>query len=279
MKITIAKNSGFCFGVKRALDEVRKLRKRDDIYVLGKLIHNPQVLRELEEGGIKSVESIDKIKEGNTIIISAHGVPDNLIEKLKGKGFEVVDSTCPLVKKVHALAKEAEKDGCRVIIFGDKEHTEVKGISGNLKNPIIISDIAEARNLDKGKKYCLVSQTTQNIEKFNQLVRELKKAIPDLRVHDTICIPTKQRQQSSVELAKNSDVMIVIGGKISANTKKLVQRCAEFTETHHIETEKELKREWFESKENIGVTAGASTPDYVIRNVVERIEKWALKAR
>ena len=221
---------------------------------------------------LKSIENSDNIGENSTIIISAHGIPDKTIEELKNKNLEVIDCTCPLVKKVHNLTKDAEKQGYTIIIFGDKEHTEVKGIKGNLKNTIIISDISEIKNLDKNKKYCLVSQTTQSVEKFNKLVEELKKSIRDLRICDTICIPTKQRQSSSIELAKKSDLMLVIGGKISANTKRLAQICSQLTETYHIETEKELKKEWFKGKEHIGITAGASTPDSIINKVIDRIK-------
>ncbi len=272
MKITIAENSGFCFGVKRALEEAKKLENKKNVYVLGKLIHNPQVVKGLEKKGIKSIENIDNLEKGSIVVVSAHGVPDKLIEKLKKEGFDVVDSTCPLVRKVHDITKGAETGGYKVIILGDKEHTEVKGIAGNLKDPVILSDISDTDSLDMEGKYCLVSQTTQNVEKFNKLIDELKILVKDLKVYDTICIPTKQRQQSSVDLAKKSDLMLVLGGKISANTKKLAQRCSEFTETHHIETEEELKKEWFKGKEHIGITAGASTPDYIINKVVDRIE-------
>ena len=276
MKISIAEYAGFCFGVKRAIDQIEKLNKNNkkNIYVLGKLIHNPQVIKDLEKKGVKSIEieNIDNLNKNSTIIISAHGVPDNLITKLKKKGFKIIDSTCPLVKKVHNITKEAEKEGYKIIIFGDKEHTEVKGIKGNLKHAIVISDINEINKLDEKKNYCLVSQTTQDVEKFDKLIKELKKSIKNLKIYDTICIPTKQRQSSSLELAKKSDLMLIVGGKISANTKRLAQRCSEFTQTYHIETEKELKSEWFKNKENIGITAGASTPDYIINKVFNKIK-------
>lgn len=272
MKILIAKHAGFCFGVKRAIDEIKKLNNKKTVYVLGKLIHNPQVIANLEKKGVKSIGNLKKIKKGSTIIISAHGISDKIIKKLKKRNFEVIDCTCPLVKKVHNITKKEEKQGYTIIIFGDKEHTEVKGIKGNLKSSIIISDINEVNNLDKKRKYCLVSQTTQNIEEFNKLINELKKSIKDLRIYDTICIPTKQRQLSSIEVAKKSDLMLVIGGKISANTKRLAQICSKFTQTYHIETEKELKKEWFKNKKNIGITAGASTPQETINKVVNKIK-------
>ena len=270
MNIQIADNAGYCFGVKRAMKIIEDI-DQENVFVLGKLIHNPQVIGSLEKKGIKSIENIENLPEDSTIIISAHGVDDKTKKELKEGNFRIIDSTCPLVENVHKITKEAEKEGCKIIIFGDKNHTEVKGIAGNLKEPIIISHIDEIKNIDNNKKFCLVSQTTQNTDKFNRVAKGLKSGL-NLKVVDTICMPTKQRQSSSTELAKKSDLMIVIGGKISANTKRLAQRCEEFTETYHIETEEELKKEWFKGKENIGVTAGASTPDYLIKKVYGKIK-------
>ena len=270
MKITIAENVGFCFGVKRAIEQVEKLNKT--AYVLGKLIHNPQVIKSLEKEGIKSIKNTDDVNEGSTIIIPAHGVSDNTLDNLTMHGFQVVDCTCPLVKKVHEITKEEEKQGYTIIILGDKEHSEVKGINGNLKNLVIISSLGDVNKLDKEKKYCLVSQTTQDERKFNRVAEELKKSVKELKVYDTICAPTKHRQSSSVDLAKGSEIMLVVGGKMSANTKRLTKRCSEFVKTYHIESEKELEAEWFKDKNKIGITAGASTPDYVIKRVVDRIE-------
>ena len=270
MNIKIAENAGYCSGVKRAMKIIEDIDK-ENVYVLGKLIHNPQVIASLEEKNIKSVEGIEDLPEKSTIIISAHGVDDRTKNELKERNFKIIDSTCPLVENLHKITKEAEKEGYKIIIFGDKNHTEVKGIAGNLKEPIIISHIEEINSIDNNQKFCLVSQTTQNTDKFNRIAEELKSR-PNLKVVDTICMPTKQRQSSSTELAKKSDLMVVIGGRISANTKRLAQRCEEFIETYHIETEKELKKEWFNDKENIGITAGASTPDYLIKKVYDRIK-------
>ncbi|MBL7055109.1 4-hydroxy-3-methylbut-2-enyl diphosphate reductase [Candidatus Woesearchaeota archaeon] len=270
MKITIAENVGFCFGVKKALEQVEKLNK--PAYVLGKLIHNPQVIGGLEKEGIKSIENTDSVEEGSTIIIPAHGVPDNTINNLAKQGFKIVDCTCSLVKKVHEITKEEEKQGYTIIILGDKEHSEVKGINGNLKNSVIISGVDGVNKLDKEKRYCLVSQTTQDEGKFNEVAEELKKSVKELKVYNTICVPTKHRQSGSVELAKESELMLVVGGKMSANTKRLTKRCSEFVKTYHIESEKELEAGWFKDKNKIGITAGASTPDYIIKKVVEKIE-------
>lgn len=272
MKVTIADSAGFCVGVKRALSEIDKLAGKKDVYVLGKLIHNQQVVEDLEKRGVRSVGDIKDVPAKSSIVITAHGAPAKKIEDLKSFGFNVIDLTCPLVKRVHDITMAAEAEGDRVIIFGDREHIEVKGIAGNLHEPIIISDLSGIDGIDQARNYCLVSQTTQNVEKFDKIAGGMKKIINSLKVCNTICEPTKQRQKSAVELAKRCDLMIVVGGSMSANTKKLRQRCSEMTKTVHIETEQELKPEWFLGKENIGITAGASTPDYIIKKIVEKIE-------
>ncbi len=270
MKVRLAEESGFCFGVKKALDRIRDISK-DDVYVLGKLIHNPQVIEELKKSGVRFVEDIDEVNSG-TLVISAHGVSDDVIVKAKEKGLEVIDTTCPLVKNVHNITKRLDDEGYRVIIFGDKKHTEVKGIKGNLKDPVIISDYSEIKELPDGK-YALVSQTTQDVGKFIWISEELKKRFGDLVVSDTICSATKLRQESAERLAKEVELMIVIGGYNSANTKRLADICKGIVETKHIEKEDELKKEWFSDKENIGVTAGASTPESVIKKVIDKINK------
>ena len=267
MKITIAENSGFCFGVQRALDIVSTLKEKD-VYILGQLIHNPQVVRELDEKGIRIVEDVDGISKG-TIVISAHGVPDSVINKAKSKNLKIIDTTCPLVKKVHNIAKKMEADGKTVIIFGDKDHTEVKGIRGNLSDSIIISDIRDIGRLKKDGNYGLVPQTTQSIETFNDLVEKLKNF--NIEIQNTICEATKRRQSSTEMLARNSDLMIVIGGYNSANTRRLAQLCDRLTETKHIESVAQLKREWFGNKQNIGITAGASTPLEIIKEIKNKI--------
>jgi 4-hydroxy-3-methylbut-2-enyl diphosphate reductase len=269
MKIKLAEESGFCFGVKKALDRVNAIENKEDVYVLGKLIHNPQVIEELKKQGINFIENIEEIEKG-TLVISAHGISDNIIEKAKEKNLAIIDTTCPLVKNVHNITKNLEKQGYKIIIFGDKEHTEVKGIKGNLKDPIIISNIAELDNLNQGK-YALVSQTTQDIIKFNEISERLKEKIRDIIISDTICSATKLRQQNAKQLAKEVDLMLVIGGYNSSNTKRLKEICSKIIETKHIESKEELKREWFENKENIGITAGASTPEKVIKEVIDKM--------
>ncbi|MBD3164597.1 4-hydroxy-3-methylbut-2-enyl diphosphate reductase [Candidatus Woesearchaeota archaeon] len=269
-KIELAHEMGFCFGVKRAIDEINKLDKTKGVYVLGNLINNPTVVKELEEQGVSMIDAYRGIDKG-IIVITAHGIKDSRIQDIKSKGLKVIDLTCPLVKKVHEITKKEEKKGRKILIFGDEEHTEVKGIAGNLHNYSIISDI---QNIDKQDLECstVVSQTTRSVEKFSEISNALKKRGKDIRVIDTICAATKNRQESAIALAKKSHIMIVIGGKISSNTKRLKETCSQYCETRHIETEKEIRSEWFFDKENIGITAGASTPDRIISKVVQRIE-------
>lgn len=272
MKITLAENSGFCFGVRRALNTVNAIKnKRGGVYILGQLIHNPQVVGELRKKGIRIIENVDDIKKG-TIVVSAHGVPDKLIKKAKTKGLRIIDTTCPLVKKVHNITKNMEKAGYNIIIFGDEEHTEVKGIKGNLKNVSVSKDMSKLRKLVKNKKSGIVSQTTQDIEKFKKVVDSLKMVNKKLLIEDTICKATKLRQKNSERLAKKVDLMIVIGGYNSANTKRLAQICSKIVNTKHIETADELKKGWFDNKKHVGVTAGASTPYWIINKVLEVIK-------
>lgn len=270
MKIKLAQESGFCFGVKKALDRISSIKHKKEACVLGKLIHNPQVIEELKKEGIRFTDSVEDVSKG-ALIISAHGTSDRNIEKAKEKRLDIIDTTCPLVRNVHNITKDLEKKGYRIIIFGDKEHTEVKGIMGNLNNTIIISEASELDSLKEGK-YALVSQTTQDIARFDEISLSLKDKFKDALVKDTICSATKSRQESAARIAKESNLMIVIGGYNSANTKRLADICSRITETKHIEKAEEIRKEWFISKENIGVTAGASTPQDVIKDVVEAIQ-------
>jgi len=285
MNIIRAQEAGFCFGVKKALDRINSIenslnsessnsyessiRKKENVYVLGKLIHNPQVIDKLKKQGIKFIENLDEIQKG-TVVISAHGVSDDIMQKAKQKQLQIIDTTCPLVKNVHNITKELQKQGYRIIIFGDKQHTEVKGIKDNLKDPIIISNIEEINNIKQGK-YALVSQTTQDITKFNEIGNKLKEKINNIIITDTICSATKQRQQSAKETAQKVDLMLVIGGYNSANTKRLKDICSNIVETKHIEKAEEIKKEWFINKNNIGITAGASTPETIIKEVIKKI--------
>jgi 4-hydroxy-3-methylbut-2-enyl diphosphate reductase len=266
MEVIRAKEAGFCFGVKQAIDRISTLHGKGDIFVLGKLIHNPQVIDELKGRGIKFVDNLDEVDHG-TLVISAHGIPDHIIHEAKKKGLDVIDTTCSLVKNVHNITKELEKKGYKIIIFGDKNHTEVKGITGNLDDPIVISGVDDLDNISPGK-YALVSQTTQEVIRFNEIGDKLKKNITDLIIKDTICSATKLRQESAKQVAMQSDLMIVVGGLNSANTRRLKEICSKIVHTVHIESTSDIDRSLFYGKNIIGVTAGASTPENVIKEVI-----------
>ncbi len=273
MKISIAKSYGFCWGVRRALDIAESIDKENKkVNVLGRLIHNPQEVERLNKKGIRITENLDGISEG-TVVITSHGVPDSTIESVKTKGFEVVDTTCPLVKSVHNITKNFDKKGYKTIIYGDKNHIEVKGIGGNLSSYIVIKNPDELPEINPDDNYILVSQTTMAVDEFLKVAAELKIRMPNLKIVDTICAPTKERQNAARELAKQVDLMIVVGGYMSSNTKKLAAVSSEFVETHQIERAEELKQEWFTGKNHVGITAGASTPDYVVEQVKKRIEE------
>ncbi len=269
MKIICAENMGFCFGVKRAVDMALK---QENAFVLGQLIHNPQVVELLEKRGIKEIKSVDDIEKG-ILIITAHGTTKSNIIKAKSKKLDIIDTTCPLVKKVQNLVKEFNNKGYDLILFGDKGHSEVKGIVSNAENIIVVSTKEDTKNIFV-KKACLLSQTTQSIKKFNEISKVLKSNVNELKIINTICDATKKRQDSAMNTAKKCDLMVVIGGYNSANTKRLREICSKITETKQIETAKEIKKEWFKGKSLVGITAGASTPDFVIKEIKKKIESF-----
>ena len=269
MKIYLAKNSGLCFGVKRALDIVDNKKTT----VLGKLIHNPQVIERLSNNGVRFVDSFSEIYS-KEVVISAQGVPESTITKIKEKSISIIDATCPLVKKVQELAKQLEKGGYTVVMIGDPKHTEVVGVTKDLKDCLIIKNENEVKKA-KDKKIGIIVQTTQDFEKTKKIVEKLKKTASSFKYYNTICTPTKSRQASAIELAKKVQLMIVVGGYKSANTKRLAEICSKITKTKHIETAEELKKEWFKDIASVGITAGASTPDWIIDKVIKRIKNIA----
>lgn len=277
LKITVGKHSGFCFGVKRAYDLACVNSKNcDSIYILGKLVHNDDVCRDLKRRGVREIKSVDDIKEG-TIIFTAHGIGPNLYEKASERGLKIIDTTCPKVIKAQRLAKNYAEKGYRVIIFGDKKHKEVKGIrewSGSKAK--IIGSLKEAKKLklDKNKEYCLISQTTQNVEEFKRIKDYLSKALANFIHFNTICDSTNNRQEEVRKLAKNNDVVIVIGGRDSANSRMLFEITKSLNKkVYFIENASQLKKSWINDISKVAIAAGASTPEWVIKGVVFEISK------
>lgn len=277
MKITIAKHSGFCFGVKRAYDlACAGSRSRGKVYILGKLVHNDDVCRDLRKKRIKEIKSLNEAKEG-TIIFTAHGVGPRLYEKVIKKGLKIIDTTCPKVVKAQRLAKNYAKKGYQVIVFGDEKHEEVKGIwewSGDKVK--IIGSLKEAKKLklEKKKKYCLISQTTQNVEEFKRIKDYLSKASANFVYFNTICDSTDNRQNETRKLAKKNDAVIVVGGRDSANSRRLYEIAKSINlKTYFIENARQLKKNWFSDIKKLAITAGASTPEWAISKVIDKIGK------
>ena len=273
-KVITAKSAGFCFGVKRAVDMVYAEADKDNtVFTLGPIIHNEQVVEDLEKKGVKVIDSVNDIDKGEntTVIIRSHGVPEKVIDMLREKKVNIVDATCPFVSKIHKIVKKASEEGKTVIIIGSDNHPEVDGIKGWCVNePVVLESVEEARKFtsDSTKKLCVVSQTTFNYKKFKDIVDILSKKSYDINVMNTICNATEERQTEAGTIARQSDAMLVIGGKHSSNTQKLYEICRKECEnTYFIQTLDDLDLKQFQSFRSVGITAGASTPNNIIKEV------------
>jgi len=280
IQITVAKSAGFCPGVKNAIDKVLELAKHSqkNIYTLGPLIHNKQVIETLKEKNINAVNSVDEIKDKNAIlVIRAHGIPPEEETALRSLGLEVVDATCPLVKHVQENIREHAQKGYATIIVGDRDHAEVIGLMGYTESRgYVVNGPDEVKDLPRLEKANIVAQTTQEGHVFLAAADEARKIAGELAVSNTICNPTRQRQKETVEFSKNSDLVIVVGGKNSANTARLFQICERLAKKAvHIEKEDELKAGLFEGASKIFITAGASTPSWMIEKVLEKARELA----
>lgn len=273
-KVITAKSAGFCFGVKRAVDMVyAEADKNNRVFTLGPIIHNEQVVEDLEKKGVKVIDSVNDIDKGEntTVIIRSHGVPEKVIDMLREKKVNIVDATCPFVSKIHKIVKKASEEGKTVIIIGSDNHPEVDGIKGWCVNePVVLESVEEARKFtsDSTKKLRVVSQTTFNYKKFKDIVDILSKKSYDIDVMNTICNATEERQTEAGTIARQSDAMLVIGGKHSSNTQKLYEICRKECEnTYFIQTLDDLDLKQFQSFRSVGITAGASTPNNIIKEV------------
>lgn len=274
MEVYLAENCGFCYGVKRAIklayDSVNSESKS---YTLGPIIHNPQMVAKLADAGVGKIEALDEIDQG-TVIVRSHGVGPHVYEKIEGKGLEIVDATCPHVRKAQKSARSLAGEGRQVVVVGDKNHPEVRSILEWAGAGVVaVDNEEEAEALPSYGKLGIVSQTTFSGVKFKKIVYKLLDKSSDVRILRTICTATDQRQSAAVELAQKVDLMLVVGGKNSANTTKLAQLCSEKCKTYHIETAAELRDDWFATIKKIGITAGASTPDWIIKEVYEKCQK------
>ena len=274
-EVILAKSAGFCFGVKRAVDTVYEQTGKKNVYTFGPIIHNEEVVKDLEKKGvfvINTMEELDDITEG-TVIIRSHGVSSAVYEALQKKGVEIVDATCPFVRKIHKIVERESKAGRHIIIVGNDTHPEVEGIKGWCEGPVtVISSHEEAENLafPEGEKLCVVSQTTFNYNKFQELVEIFEKKRYDKVVLNTICSATEERQMEARQIACEADTMIVIGGRHSSNTQKLYEICRKECEnTYYLQTLVDLDTKPFQCIGCVGITAGASTPN----NIIEEVQK------
>jgi 4-hydroxy-3-methylbut-2-enyl diphosphate reductase len=280
IKVKKAREHGSCFGVRRAIKIIDKaVKEYPTISTLGPIVHNRLVVAKLSETGVKVVNDLDQVRDG-VIAIASHGAPPQLLSQIQDRKIQVIDTTCPIVRSAQKAAKKLADAGFRVIIFGEANHPEVKGILGWAgNNAVAIMNGAEVANLELSPRLGLIAQTTQSQSRFvefcNDVVKAVSPAILEIRIVNTLCQETQKRQQAAVELAAKSDLMIVVGGHNSANTQRLAEVCAPLVETHLIEAAVEIKKDWLSGKQNVGVTAGASTPGEAIEEVVLKLESLA----
>lgn len=288
MNITLADSAGFCFGVKRAVDTVYELLedKEQQVYTLGPIIHNEQVVEDLTSKGVGVVSAPEDIADEKakdaTLVIRSHGVSKEVIRHIRGKQLKYEDATCPFVKKIHETVQEYSEKAYRIIIIGSKDHPEVQGILGWANGRGIVIETAEEAEMffldDGSEKICIVAQTTFNYKKFQELVEIISKKGYDIIAVNTICNATSTRQKEAEELAARSDAMIVIGGRHSSNSRKLYEICKNQCEnTFFIQTVDDLKEITLNSFTSLGITAGASTPNNIIQEVLEACQKKVLQ--
>ncbi len=274
MNIKLATRYGFCFGVKRAIKIAENTKNASTI---GPLIHNNEEINRLNEHfNVKTLHDISEAKGISRAIIRTHGIPKKDLETLTKSNIEVINATCPYVTKPQEICEEMSKDGYEIVIFGDANHPEVKGVESYAINGAhVVQSIEELSKIKlRRNKVAVVSQTTRKVNEFLEITSYLVRNCKEVRVFNTICNATFENQEAASELAKESDVVIVIGGKNSSNTKQLHSICKEYCEDSYlVESEKDLNDEWFVAKERCGITAGASTPDWIIEQIVGKISK------
>ena len=274
MKVTLAKSAGFCFGVKRAVEMVYKEAETGKkVYTLGPIIHNEQVVQDLEQKGVRVIDTPEELSkaEDATVIIRSHGISADVYHQLEDKKVRIVDATCPFVSKIHRIVEKKYQEGSCIVIVGNANHPEVEGINGWCNGAAtVIGSVSEAENYSQepARKLCVVAQTTFNYKKFNDIVDIFSKKSYDINVMNTICNATEERQTEAAAIAGDSDAMIVIGGKHSSNTQKLYEICKNVCpDTHFIQTLDDLDLKQFQSFRSVGITAGASTPNTIIKEV------------
>jgi len=278
MNIIVAKSAGYCFGVRDAVNMAYETAaKYGDVYMLGDIVHNEKVVADLEKAGAKVVKDLDQVPKNSPVLFRAHGTKTDIWAEAKEKNLNVIDATWPLVHEIHHEVKKLESENRQIIIIGDHGHDEVVAIADQVTKrvPIIISNPEEAQSIRRYKRAGVVSQSTQMIENLQEIMNILLQKVYDLRFVNTICFPTKRNHERIKELSVNCDVMIVIGSFTSANSKRLTELAIQRNKkSYQVTGQEDLKREWFIDVKNVGISAGASTPDYLIKEVTEKIKTF-----
>jgi len=277
MVINLAKHAGFCFGVKRAIDiALKTARSGKKVFMLGDIVHNEDVVKQIEGFGVKKTSRLGPGK-GKVFLIRAHGAATSLYETAKIKGYQIIDATCPMVKEIHDIVITNEKNGFKIIVIGDEKHDEVQGIIGHTKGNAIVIDTRLPLpwpKLKKIKKAAVVVQSTQNLSKVLKIVETLKPSFQELKFFNTICRPTRTKQEEIRSMPLENDIMIIIGSKNSANTRRLYEISRSLNErSFWVSSKNELKPSWFKDARTVGVTSGASTPESTTREIITHIEK------
>lgn len=271
MKVIIAEKCGFCHGVKNAISMAEKiLAQEGKVYSLGPIIHNKDMVERLAKTGLKTVDDVDEIKSG-TVLIRSHGAMPEQIAKLRAKGLRIADATCVLVKRLQKIAKKLSEEGYKVVVIGDENHPEVRSVVGCAKEVIVVGEESDLHKLPDNSRLGVVCQTTQSPEHFGKMLGAIgKRNFSELKVINTLCREAVKRQASAVELCKRVDIMFVLGGLDSANTRKLAEICKKYNnQTFHLQNWKEFDKRMVSGRKMAGVTAGASTPEWVIDEFVE----------
>jgi len=275
MEIVLAKSAGFCFGVKRATQMAFDASSQhEQIHSLGPLIHSPQVVEQLEQQGVRVCKQVVEIP-GGAVVVRSHGVTADEMAEIEEQQLEIIDATCPFVKKAQDFAAQLSKEGYLLVLVGEADHPEVQGIySYAIGDAVVITKAEEVETLPNNSKIGIIAQTTQPLENLQEIVSACLAKAKELRVYNTICDATTLRQREARQIATEVDLMLVVGGFNSANTSRLARLCQEQQPcTHHIETATQLQDEWFVDKQRVGITAGASTPAWIINEVLQRLNR------
>ncbi|MFH1852016.1 MAG: 4-hydroxy-3-methylbut-2-enyl diphosphate reductase [Candidatus Neomarinimicrobiota bacterium] len=277
MKIIVAKDAGYCFGVREAVSTAFKAAgEYGEVFMLGDIVHNENVVNDLAQAGAKVVTTVDDVPKDKPVLFRAHGTATSVLANAQARGMKIIDATCPLVRDIHEEVRQLAQDGYRIFIIGDHGHDEVIGIASQVPEATVFATPAEAGAIGKIKRAGVVSQSTQTIENVQEIINILMNKVHDLRFINTICFPTTRNQEQIKELAATCEVVVIIGSFTSANSKRLTQLALERNRhSYQVTGAADLNREWFKNIETVGISAGASTPDSIIAEVTREIEKIA----